>query len=241
MRAEWETWGFCQAARQTPLYNGRMVAPYLIPLEQTRRELIVVNSRFIATLAPAASTEEARAFIKSIRAEFADASHNVPAYIIGGGNNVTEYCSDDGEPQGTAGRPALAVLRGSGLGDLAVVVTRYFGGTLLGTGGLVKAYTESTQLVVNAVRRARRIAVHLALLAIPYNLLERVRLLTVRHSGAVLSEDFAADVTLTLRFPVDALDGFQSELRQFSAGKLQAEVIETTGMLVAVESQKGVA
>lgn len=218
-----------------------MAARYLIPLEQIRRELIVVNSRFIATLAPVASTEEARAFIKSIRAEFADASHNVPAYIIGGGNNVTEYCSDDGEPQGTAGRPALTVLRGSGLGDLAVVVTRYFGGTLLGTGGLVKAYTESTQLVVNAVPRARRIPVHLALLAIPYNLLERVRLMAARHSGAVLGEDFAADVTLTLRFPVDALDGFQSELRELSAGKLQAEVIETTGMLVAVESQKGVA
>ncbi len=205
---------------------------YLLPLEQTRRELIVVNSRFIATLAPVASTEEARVFIKSIRAEFADAAHNVPAYIIGGGKNVIEYCSDDGEPQGTAGRPALTVLRGSGLGDLAVVVTRYFGGTLLGTGGLVKAYTEATQRVVNIVPRARRIQVHLALLAIPYNWLERIRLMTARHSGAVLGEDFAADVTLTLRFSVEALGGFQSELRELSAGKLQAEVIETSEMLV---------
>lgn len=217
------------------------MSTYLLPLEQTRRELTVVNSRFIATLAPVASTEEARAFIKSIRAEFPDASHNVPAYIIGGGNNVMEYCSDDGEPSGTAGRPALTVLRGSGLGDLAVVVTRYFGGTLLGTGGLVKAYTVAAQLVVKAVPRARRISVHLALLAIPYNLLERVRLMTVRHSGAVLGEEFAADVTLTLRFPVEALDGFQSELRELSAGRLQAEVIERTEMLVPVESRKGIA
>lgn len=214
---------------------------YLLPLKQTRRELVVVNSRFIATLAPVASTEEARAFIKSIRAEFQDASHNVPAYIIGGGNNVTEYCSDDGEPSGTAGRPVLTVLRGSGLGDLALVVTRYFGGTLLGTGGLVKAYTESAQLVVNAVPRARWISVHLTLLAIPYNLLERVRLLAARHGGAVLGEEFAADVTMTLRFPAETLDGFQSELRELSAGKLQAEVIETTRMLIPVESQKGVA
>jgi uncharacterized YigZ family protein len=211
-----------------------MSTAYLIPAEQTRRELIVVNSRFIATLAPAASTDEARAFIKRIRAEFADASHNVPAYIIGGGNNVTEYCSDDGEPSGTAGRPALTVLRGSGMGDVALVVTRYFGGTLLGTGGLVKAYTEATQLVANAVPRARRVRVHLALLAIPYNLLERVRLMAVRHSGAVLGEDFAADITMSLRFPVEALDGFQSELRELSAGKLQAEIIETTEMLVPV-------
>lgn len=207
---------------------------YLLPLERTRRELTVVNSRFIATLAPVSSVDEARAFIKEIRAEFADATHNVPAYIIGGGNNVIEYCSDDGEPAGTAGRPALMVLRGSGLGDLAVVVTRYFGGTLLGTGGLVKAYTEATQQVVNAVPRARRMPVHLALLAIPYNLLERVRLLTARHGGAVLGEEFAADVTLTLRLPVQSLEGFQAELRELSAGRLRAEVIETTELLVPV-------
>lgn len=211
-----------------------MSSDYLLPLERTRRELTVVNSRFIATLAPVSSVDEARAFIKEIRAEFADATHNVPAYIIGGGNNVIEYCSDDGEPAGTAGRPALTVLRGSGMGDLAVVVTRYFGGTLLGTGGLVKAYTEATRLVVNAVPRARRRPVHLALLAIPYNLLERVRLLTARHGGAVLGEEFAADVTLTLRLPVETLEGFQAELRELSAGRLCAEVIETTELLVPV-------
>jgi uncharacterized YigZ family protein len=211
-----------------------MSAAYLIPAEQTRRELLVVNSRFIATLTPVASTDAARAFLKLMREEFSEASHNVLAYIIGGGNNFTEYCSDDGEPQGTAGRPALTVLRGSGLGDLAVVVTRYFGGTLLGTGGLVKAYTEATQLVVKAVPRARRIQVCLALLALPYNLLERVRLLVKRHNGAVLGEDFAADITLTLRFPVDEMNGFQVDLREISAGKLQAEIIETAEMLVPV-------
>lgn len=216
-----------------------MSSDYLLPLERTRRELTVVNSRFIATLAPVSSVEDARAFIKEIRAEFADATHNVPAYIIGGGNNVIEYCSDDGEPAGTAGRPALTVLRGSGLGNLAVVVTRYFGGTLLGTGGLVKAYTEAAQQVVNAVPRARRMPVHLALLAIPYNLLERVRLLTARHGGAVLGEEFAADVTLTLRLPVPSLEGFQAELRELSAGRLRAEVIETTELLVPVSQHPG--
>ena len=126
---------------------------YLIPLYEIRREQVVVNSRFIATLAPVFSTEEARAFLTRMKKEFADASHNVPAYILGGGNTVTEYFSDDGEPSGTAGRPALTVLRGSGLGDVAVVVTRYFGGTLLGTGGLVKAYTDSTQLVGDSAPR----------------------------------------------------------------------------------------
>jgi uncharacterized YigZ family protein len=193
-----------------------------------------VNSRFIATLAPAFNIDEARAFLNRIRQEFADASHNVPAYIIGGGNTVTEYFSDDGEPSGTAGRPALAVLRGSGLGDVAVVITRYFGGTLLGTGGLVKAYTESTQLVVNAVGRGRRVPVHVAMIAIPYNLLERVRLIVTQNQGEVLDEDFAGDITMTLQFPMESFDGFQNELKELSAGKLQAEVIESSEKIVKV-------
>jgi len=208
------------------------VKPYLIPLDEIRREHVVVNSRFIATLAPVFSTDEARAFISRIKNEFADASHNVPAYIIGGGNTLTEYFSDDGEPSGTSGRPALTVLRGSGMGDIAVVVTRYFGGTLLGTGGLVKAYTESTQLVVNAVGRGRRVPVHVAMAAIPYNLLERVRLMTARNQGEILGEDYAADITVTLQFPVESFEGFQNELRELSAGRLQAEVIESSEKIV---------
>jgi uncharacterized YigZ family protein len=212
------------------------VKTYSIPLEEIRRENVVVNSRFIATLAPVFSTEEARAFISRIKKEFADASHNVPAYIIGGGNTVTEYFSDDGEPSGTAGKPALTVLRGSGLGDVAVVITRYFGGRLLGTGGLVKAYTESTQLVVNAVGRGRRITVHVAMVAIPYNLLERVRLIAKRNNGEVLGEDFAADITMTLQFPVESFERFQNELRELSAGKLKAEIIESTEKIVAADS-----
>lgn len=207
---------------------------YSIPLNEIRREHVVVNSGFIATLAPVFSMEEARAFLGRIRKEFADASHNVPAYIIGGGNTVTEYSSDDGEPSGTAGRPVLTVLRGSGMGDVAVVVTRYFGGTLLGTGGLVRAYTESTQLVVNAVARGRRVPVHVALLAIPYNLLERVRLLVKREGGEILGEDFAADITMTLQFPVASFDAFQNGLRELSAGTLRAEVIESKETVVAI-------
>jgi len=207
---------------------------YLVPLTDIRREHVVVNSRFIATLAPVFSAEEARAFIARIKKEFADATHNVPAYIIGGGNTVMEFCSDDGEPSGTSGKPALAVLRGSGLGDVAVVITRYFGGTKLGTGGLVKAYTESTRLVVNDVKRGMRVPVHVVMIAIPYNLLERVRLVVGKNSGEVLGEDFTEDVTMTLQFPDESFNGFQSELQELSAGKLNAEVIETKETIVAV-------
>lgn len=212
-----------------------MSKTYSVPLTEIRRELIVVNSRFISTLAPAFSIDEARAFMARIKHEFADASHNVPVYIIGGGNTVTEYFSDDGEPSGTSGKPALAVMRGSGLGDAVLVITRYFGGTLLGTGGLVKAYTESAQLVVNAVGRGQRVPVHIALIALPYNLLERLRLVVTRQRGEVLGEDFAADITMTVRLPVDTFESFQNDLRELSAGKLQAEVIETKEMIVPVE------
>ena len=211
-----------------------MSKTYSVPLTEIRRELIVVNSRFISTLAPAFSIDEARAFMARIKHEFADASHNVPVYIIGGGNTVTEYFSDDGEPSGTSGKPALAVMRGSGLGDAVLVITRYFGGTLLGTGGLVKAYTESAQLAVNAVGRGQRVPVHIAMIALPYNLLERLRLVVTRQRGEVLGEDFAADITMTVRLPVDSFESFQNDLRELSAGKLQAEVIETKEMIVPI-------
>lgn len=226
--------GVFSLANWTGVFVGRMegMGSYSVPLNEIRREQVVVNSRFIATLAPVFNIEEARSFLARIKKEFADASHNVPAYIIGGGNTVTEYFSDDGEPSGTAGKPTLAVLRGSGLGDAAVVVTRYFGGTLLGTGGLVKAYTESTQMVVSAVGRGRRVAVHVAMLAIPYNLLERVRLLVTRQHGEVLGEDYAADITMTLQFPIHAFEAFQNELREMSGGKLKAEVIESKETIV---------
>lgn len=207
---------------------------YSIPLAESRREHVVVNSRFIASLAPAASIQAAREFISRIKKEFADASHNVPAYIIGGGNTVTEFCSDDGEPAGTAGKPALAVLRGSGLGDVAVVITRYFGGTLLGTGGLVRAYTEATQIVVAAVRRGRRVPVHMVMLAIPYNLLQRVRMLAALQRGEILNEEYAADITITLRLPVESFELFQNALRELSAGKIKAEIVETTETVVAL-------
>lgn len=207
---------------------------YLVPLNEIRREQMAVNSRFIATLAPAFSIDEARAFMKRIREEFADASHNVPAYIIGGGNTLTEYFSDDGEPGGTSGKPALAVLRGSGLGDAVLVITRYFGGMLLGTGGLVKAYTEAAQSVVNAVERGQRIPVHVAMAAIPYNLLERVRLLVSKNQGKVLGEDYAGDITVTLQFPVESFESFQKDMLEISAGKIQSEVIETREEIVKV-------
>lgn len=207
---------------------------YFIPTEQIRKEHIVLKSKFIATIAPAFSIDEARNFINSIKKEFGDANHNVSVYIIGGGNTVTEYFSDDGEPSGTAGKPALTVLRGSGLGDVVLVITRYFGGTLLGTGGLVKAYTESAQSVVNAVKRGRRIPVHVCTMTIPYQLLERVRILVIKHHAQIVSEEYVEDVRIKLQVRQEAFESFQSDLRELSAGKIQSQIIESKEEIVPV-------
>jgi uncharacterized YigZ family protein len=203
------------------------MSDYIIPAQESRAEIQVANSRFIATLAPVFTVEEAKAFVARVRQEFADASHNVPAYVVGYGASVTAHCSDDGEPSGTAGRPALAVLQGSGLGDAAVVVTRYFGGTKLGTGGLVRAYGDAVRQVLAIAPRAQRVATHLVMAAVPYNLLERVRLLIGEHHGRILDETFAADVTLTIQLRVDQFEPFQAGLRELSNGLLAAEIVET--------------
>lgn len=198
---------------------------YLIPAKQTRAEIVVVNSRFIATAAPVFSVAAAKTFVARVRAEFADASHNVPVYVVGHGNSVIAHCSDDGEPSGTAGRPALAVLQGSGLGDVAVVVTRYFGGTKLGTGGLVRAYSEAVREVLRALPLAERVPTHTVMIAVPYSFFERVRLLVAAHHGEILDEDFAGDVTVTARFAVEHLPEFQAALQALSAGRMEALVV----------------
>ncbi len=213
------------------VYSPAMPA-YPVPAREIRREFTVSNSRFIATLAPAFSVEEAKAFIQRIKAEFADASHNVPVYLIGHGDSELAHCSDAGEPSGTAGRPALAVLRGSGLGDVTVVVTRYFGGTKLGTGGLVRAYSQAVRLVVEAVPRAQKVLTTTVMLGFPYNYLERVRLLVTGHDGRVLDETFTAEVTLTAQVLSEKLSSFQSSLSELTSGKVQAEIVEEKEVLM---------
>lgn len=192
---------------------------YPIPAGRVRVELRIVNSRFIATAGEAQTVEDARAFIDAMREEFHDATHNVYAYHVGYGTTVTEGMTDDGEPAGTAGRPALAVLRGADLGDVVVVITRYFGGTKLGTGGLVRAYTESTQEALAALPRTERVERRQGSLSVPYSLYEPLRRLVESHGGEVADEAFAADVTLNVVFPVDALAGFDDALQELSAGQ----------------------
>ena len=196
----------------------------LVPYESARAEITVVNSRFISSLSPVDSVEAARDWVNSIKREFSDATHNVAAFVIGGGNSLTEFCSDDGEPSGTSGRPLLAVVKGSGMGNIAVVVTRYFGGTLLGTGGLVKAYSEAGRSVLAKVRRAELVETLRLSFPASYHLFERVRLLAAECRATVVSEDFAEDVRLVVDVASEDYAAFADRLSEASSGALVPSV-----------------
>ena len=210
---------------------------YPIPAQEHRCEMKVANSHFIASLAPVFSVEEAKAFISRIHSEFGDASHNVPIFLVGHGDSVIAHCSDDGEPSGTAGRPALAVLKGSNLGDVAVVVTRYFGGTKLGTGGLVRAYGDAVREVVEKVPRAERFPVYIVMLGLPYSFFEQVRLLIRNYNGTILDETFTHEVTITAQFILDRFPDFESALREMSSDIIHAEIIETKDAIIPIVEQ----
>ncbi|MCX7027241.1 MAG: YigZ family protein [Spirochaetes bacterium] len=191
-----------------------------VPAHAARADLKVSNSRFIASLDYAESLDEARAFLARIREEFPDATHHVPAFIIGGARSRTEFCSDGGEPGSTAGRPLLAVLRGSGLGNLAVVVTRYFGGTLLGTGGLVKAYSEAGRLVLERAGRGELVEVVLFSLELPYQLFEPLKRVLEECGAELLSSEFVELVQVGVGVPLSGVDGFRSRLADLGGGAI---------------------
>jgi uncharacterized YigZ family protein len=190
-----------------------------VPAASARSEIRVVNSRFIASAGPSASVEAARTFIAGIRAELPDASHHVYAYIVGHGATTTLGMSDDGEPSGTAGRPVLAVLRGSGLGDVVLVVTRYFGGTLLGTGGLVHAYGDAAKAVLALLPRTEKIERRELTISVAYSLFDQTRRLIAAHAGAVVDEAFAAEVTLRVLLPQAQIEPFAAALGAATAGQ----------------------
>jgi len=200
--------------------------PRLIPLEPVQREILVVNSRFIADLEFAGSVEQARAHLAKVRERHPTATHNVPAFIIGHGNSLITHCSDDGEPSGTAGRPALAVLQGSGLGNVSVVVTRYFGGTKLGTGGLIRAYGDAVREVLKWVRFAALLPTTTLMFVTPYRLYDQTVRLMEAHHGQILDTEFLEDITLTARFKDEELESFTSKLSDLSAGQVQPVVVE---------------
>lgn len=199
----------------------------LVPGDSCEIELIVVNSRFIAACSRVNSAEEAKDFHQLIRKNHPAANHHVPAYVIGHGNSTISYCSDDGEPSGSSGRPILSVLQGSGFGDIAVVVTRYFGGTKLGIGGLVRAYSDAAKAVLDEADCCRKLPVDSVEITIPYNFFDQVRQLLDRAEVTDLNEKFTESVTLRFSIPKEAAVQLRQSLTELTKGNAVFKIVES--------------
>ena len=194
--------------------------PYKTFMRRASDEFIVNKSRFIGYGCPCETEEEALAFLNEIRNRHRDATHNCYAYIIGANMGVMRY-SDDGEPGGTAGMPIIEVMKARGVTNCAVVVTRYFGGVLLGAGGLVRAYSQGAAAAVNACGVGVMHPTARYMVEIPYPMLSRVDYFL--NSEPVLVEDksFAAAVTYTLVVRTADEEGFIARLVDLSEGKIE--------------------
>ncbi len=205
---------------QTLKSQNKMAEPYLIPSITQRTQTEVAKSRFITTVGPTPTVEDAKALLSAVRAEMPDATHHVYAYRVGFASSVIESMSDDGEPSGTSGPPVLAVVRGSGIGDITVVVTRYFGGTKLGTGGLVRAYTEAAQTAIKALPTELKIAKALVGVELSYHQYTPIKRLLPSYEAEIESEDFGAAVMLMLKMPTANYERFCAAIIEETAGSV---------------------
>lgn len=183
-------------------------------------ELVVKNSVFIGTAGHAPDASSAMAFVAEVRDEYPDASHHAWAYRITAGPQALIGSSDDGEPGGTAGRPMLAVLEGSGLCEVVVVGTRYYGGVKLGTGGLVRAYGGAARAALANLRTVERLLHYLATITTDYALYGHLRYLLPQDGVRILDERFAEGVTLDLAVPADGAAALADRLRELSSGAI---------------------
>lgn len=198
------------------------MAGYLVPLTEAEAELVEKRSRFIGHIWPVADEAQARAHIEAMKKRYHDARHNCWCYRLSSG---VERYSDDGEPQGTAGVPMLGVFQKAGVTDLVCVVTRYFGGVLLGAGGLVRAYTQAARDSLDAagigeMRPWLRLG-----LPCPYPLLEQVKLLCAQCAGVTEGIEYADAAQMTLRFPAERAGEFSDSVRELTAGALLPQAL----------------
>ena len=188
-------------------------------------EIVEKKSRFIATVRPVHSEEEVLAFIEEVKKKYWDARHNCFAYVIGV-TNPTLRCSDDGEPAGTAGKPMLDVLTGEDLHDTAVVVTRYFGGTLLGTGGLVRAYQGAVKEGLQASTVITKRLGYRYEIGTDYTGLGKLQYLLASRQISPIGEEYGADVKLRLLIPAEEAEDLRAELTDALNGRIGWEKLE---------------
>lgn len=196
---------------------------YIVPYQDAESEFTEKRSRFITHLYKVETEAEARARIEEMKKKYYDARHNCWCYLLQEGG-VVRY-SDDGEPQGTAGIPVLDVLLKENLTDCVVVATRYFGGTLLGTGGLVRAYSHTAKIAVDAGGIITMKLCKVLKVCCDYNFYGRLNSLIPECGGAIDNADFADTVTVTFKMPTDDVDNFEKKLVDLSFGKFKSEEI----------------
>jgi uncharacterized YigZ family protein len=200
---------------------------YTIPKRQHRTKEEIKRSRFITTISHTPSAEDAREFIRRSKEEFNDANHNCWAYVVGPpGSTAQVGMSDDGEPHGTAGRPMLTVLLHSDVGDICAVVTRYFGGTLLGKGGLVKAYSGGVQHALESLPTVEKIPMASLLVMIDYATVTPLHNLLPDFEAVITHEDYAVDVTLSIEMPQVNSKDFVAAVTNLTSGNAIIERID---------------
>lgn len=199
--------------------------PYKIIEQGGMGEIEEKKSRFIANVCPVQSEEEALSFIEAMKKKYWDARHNCHAYVLGEKAQLVRF-SDDGEPSGTAGKPILEVLLGMEVRNVVVVVTRYFGGTLLGTGGLVRAYTQATQAGMAACSiRTMRYGTLLQITT-DYNGIGKIQYLLGQRKLTIEAPEYTEVVSLKIKLPIEEEEAVRKEITEATAGKAQIEKID---------------
>ncbi len=209
----------------TETMEKNQLQTYRVLLSGGEGEIIEKKSRFIATVRKVETEEEAIAFIEEMKKKYWDARHNCSAFVIGSRGELTR-CSDDGEPSGTAGRPMLEVLLGEGVRNIAVVVTRYFGGVLLGTGGLVRAYTQAVKEGLEQCIIGTMVHGYNVLLNTDYNGVGKVLYLLGQYGLEPVDSDYGVDVTLQIQIEEIQAERLKKELVEATSGKIGWEVME---------------
>ncbi len=203
-----------------------MIKKYKTIKKRAQIEISEKKSRFIATVMPVKNQEEVDAFINDLKKEYWNASHNCYAYQIGERDEIQRF-SDDGEPQGTAGKPILEVLKGEELRDTAIVVTRYFGGTLLGTGGLVRAYGRSAKEGVLAAGIIERILMRRYLITIPYTLVGKIQYLLAENGYITEDESYTDEVAIHVLVEEDDCAVFEKKIIEHTSAEALIEKKDT--------------
>ncbi len=186
------------------------------------------RSRFICTLASAASAAEAHRIVREVSAEMPDATHHCWAFVVGPPGSTNQVgMSDDGEPHGTAGRPMLTVLLHSGVGEIVAIVTRYYGGVKLGTGGLARAYSGTVQLALSTMPRAQRVALTRMTLTIAYPHVAAVQLHLAAFEATIVSQAYGADVRYLLDVPTPRAEALRAAVLDATRGGAQITLEES--------------